>query len=372
MLLSFLTFIIFAPEFLIDYSNIIPAHNNKDYLRRKMIDKIHTFYEYKLRNNISNSNFEEFSQLLREIFLSYDLDRHEFTIQVLGSTLTHSDVFITDLHKFLEERSEIVDAYKKEKELLNYVLNEVYDTMNSYVKKHYYNFTAEELGLNEIYVINLKKRPDRLNHMKELLKGQNLNFTLFEAFYGVTMLELLSSNKTVPGLSPESKFDYTLCPTDKRTWNQIGCWQSHLHVLFQIRDKVLAGGKEGPVLILEDDVTFYEEFQPILKTTLPILPEDWEILAAGHCYLNCSSTFITNIQDVCKADFWLCLDGYIVRDLNTVIKLISHINTKEFNVIDTLIGDLTKDNIFTTYAIEPEIISQQLDIFGSNIEILNK
>ncbi len=113
-----------------------------------------------------------------------------------------------------------------------------------------------------IIIINLKRRPERANKMRNDLIQHNFNYTFFEAIDG-------HSSSLIPFMEDRN----IRCP------GRIGCWLSHVAVwkyLYNIDDKNLR-------VIIEDDV----KFLPVYKTKilnviydLNLLKNDWDI-----CYL---------------------------------------------------------------------------------------
>lgn len=106
---------------------------------------------------------------------------------------------------------------------------------------------------DHVYLINLKRRPDRLEKMRNLLKRLKIEFTLIEAVDGREI-------KRIPkGLNN----------------GIVGCHLSHLKVLKDIQEKEF----EQP-LILEDDLISHKEFEELL-TNLHLIPKDWKLLYIG-------------------------------------------------------------------------------------------
>jgi len=400
------SFIVFAPDNLIENMSII---SNDYFKNHNFRNKIHSFLDHKMENNIQYVNYEELINLITEVFKIYDIEPANYVSHIIqnGSGLSY-EIFVAEIPKSLDPISVLSklkdhSEYKNRGEIIYKVLLEIYNISHNYFNQ-YYKKTQKDLGFNNIYLVNLKQRPDRLEHMIEYLNcAYYLNFTLFSAIHGKTLNALYSENKTMPEISPESKLNYTLvrqavinemekqkvdlenlenyrkvnisnacrgpeCVYLSDVWNEVGCWQSHLHVYFQIRDKILAEGNDGPVLILEDDIMFADHFQTRLKYILPRLPNDWELFVAGHCFLKCdNSTIIRDLPEVCKVEEFSCTHGYFVRDLKTVLRLIDYFNTDYFQVADHVTHELTRNNTLKVYAAVPELITQQRYLFKSDI-----
>lgn len=106
---------------------------------------------------------------------------------------------------------------------------------------------------DHVYLINLKRRPDRLKKMQSLLKRLKIEFTLIEAVDGRNI-------KRVPyGLNG----------------GIVGCHESHLKIFRDVKKK----GYEQP-LILEDDLISHKDFERVLEIIFSI-PKDWRLLYIG-------------------------------------------------------------------------------------------
>lgn len=127
--------------------------------------------------------------------------------------------------------------------------NRIYIPLSESVINHYFD---------HVYLINLKRRPDRLDKMKSLLGDLKINYEVIEAIDGKTDLEAQS-------ISLETGIDCGV----------VGCHLSHLKVY---RD-ILSKGYERP-LILEDDLIAHKDFDNILLNINEV-PEDWHLLYLG-------------------------------------------------------------------------------------------
>ena len=107
---------------------------------------------------------------------------------------------------------------------------------------------------DNIYIINLKKRTDRLCHIKQELDKINCDiYTIYEAIDGST----LNVNTKI------KKGNYALCLTTK-------------NILKEAKEK-----KFEKILILEDDVIFKDKFNENFNNTIEHLPDDWDLFYMG-------------------------------------------------------------------------------------------
>ena len=115
---------------------------------------------------------------------------------------------------------------------------------------------------DRVYVINLKRRRDRLEEFRKRLRSIEWPFREPEVFYGVE-----GDVTGVPGW-----------------WGQgggaWGCLMSHVRIL----EQCLQDGVES-VLFLEDDVSFIPDFGRQVTDWLPHVPDDWEHLYLGGQHL---------------------------------------------------------------------------------------
>ena len=156
-------------------------------------------------------------------------------------------------------------------------------------------------GIDEIYVINLKKRPEKLASSIEQLQKFNLSFVRFNAVDGslidADMMVALGNtihtkscfDKEILGINAHSRETKIISEDDidqvffdsRMTRGAIGCYLSHLSILQHALEK-----NYKAILILEDDF---------------IVKED----------PYCISKYITEIDELVTRDGWdvLYLDG---------------------------------------------------------------
>lgn len=116
---------------------------------------------------------------------------------------------------------------------------------------------------DEVFLVNLKRRPDRLVSVQATLRQCDWPFkwpTIFQAVDG----------NLVP--HPHG------WQSGSGAW---GCMRSHQ----QIFEQVMMNGANS-VLILEDDVCFEPDFREKVKVFLQAVPEDWDQLMLGGEHVN--------------------------------------------------------------------------------------
>lgn len=206
----------------------------------------------------------------------------------------------------------------------------------------YYNWIISEHFTNDlynkmdIYVINLKSRPNKREFMSNQFKKHNLNVNFFDAINGneLDLGELLDDGI----ISPDK---------DKRIKRylrkgEIGCALSHI----TIWKKLLNSNKEY-ALIFEDDAVLCNDFKPILKSIIDeanTVP--WDILYLNeNCYRHfkkeCDGPHVTP-RIISPNNVGYGLYGYVIKK-DAVKKYIDDILPLTIPV-DNYIIEKQKDN----------------------------
>lgn len=155
------------------------------------------------------------------------------------------------------------DNYIKLHPKKNYITTPNYDRELKIAKKNQYKkhkilntpnrtyiplpFSKLNYLFDHVYLINLKRRPDRLHKMKQSLNKLNIQYELIEAIDGNELTINSNINKPI-----------------------IGCHLSHLKVYKDALSK-----KYEKPLILEDDLLFLKNFD------IPNLPNKYDLLYLG-------------------------------------------------------------------------------------------
>lgn len=119
----------------------------------------------------------------------------------------------------------------------------------------------------QVVVINLRRRPDRLARFRERWVATGLD------------LDPLVFTGTDQAAQPPADPRWRALPA-----GAFGCWDSHARALRQA---------VGPVLILEDDAVFADNFgQALAELTLP---PDWEVVHLGGQHLYRPEPFVPGL-----------------------------------------------------------------------------
>jgi GR25 family glycosyltransferase involved in LPS biosynthesis len=122
---------------------------------------------------------------------------------------------------------------------------------------------------DQVYLINLKRRPDKLKLCHDLLDKLDIKFKLFEAI----------------DFCDEIPEDYPIKPMHgsflaKYAPGAFGCYVSHMEVI-----KDAKKNNYNQILIFEDDVAAEDNFCSLFNQKVKDLPQDWKLFylgASGH------------------------------------------------------------------------------------------
>lgn len=165
--------------------------------------------------------------------------------------------------------------------------------------------------VDDTYVINLKRRSDRLEHMIDEFDKLNMSFTRFDAVDGRKLKIKENDLKKA----------------------QIACLRSHIGV---IKDALSKGYNK--ISVFEDDVIFCDDFEERFKYFANNVPEDWEILFLGS-NLN-QSIYPTQV----KNNIFKIINTYgcfamILNNKNGLFQKIIEITKDEIKPIDNYFYD---------------------------------
>jgi glycosyl transferase family 25 len=122
----------------------------------------------------------------------------------------------------------------------------------------------------KVFVINLERRPDRLEIFEYNASQIGFEYEVFKAFDGRTIDENFSYNGIPIDIKPNVCYRGGL---DNYSKSQLGCVLSHLEILKMARDK-----KYESILILEDDVAFVNDFINKFYNFYSNFNKDWDMI----------------------------------------------------------------------------------------------
>ena len=217
------------------------------------------------------------------------------------------------------------------------------------------NINTSNLDIS-VVVINLKRRPDRLEFIKSQLNESKIKYTVFEAFdYSIISVNdddsIISQDLR---LRVDQKVLMNYATVKEQILNrvvspgEVGCWLSHMHVYIRY---VRGDFGDGPLLVLEDDALFKPNFVHALTSSFlkTCLPNYWEIIFYEHQGLQCHDPYLTPLRpwaripdyitvnffqkpakesDVCKIKFITLTTAYLIRNRKVAKLLLFESNTE--------------------------------------------
>jgi len=179
----------------------------------------------------------------------------------------------------------------------------------------------------EIYVINLDRRPDRYESFLSELKTYDLNgVTRYPAIDGITL-----TNNT-PLLSGE-----------------LGVLLTHHNIIKECMNRNLSN-----VLILEDDVQFTNEINNV-GGYISKLPDDWDFIYFGGNHKYGKPPEMIN-DKVIKLNYTVALQCVAIK--NTMFEILDNILTKQKKQVDTYYAEL--HDRFNAYGFQPNMAKQKI------------
>ena len=119
--------------------------------------------------------------------------------------------------------------------------------------------------LKQVFVINLDRRPDRMNEFIERCPKE-LDYQRFSAIDGQLLDTCIHYNKGIPESHAYTDSIYKF-KRKKRIFGENGCYQSHYNIWKKVLD-INTIDERDMVMILEDDLFFTENFLKKLNTML--------------------------------------------------------------------------------------------------------
>ena len=208
----------------------------------------------------------------------------------------------------------------------------------------YFKYLDDDI--NQIYVINLKKRPERLEQFKKNYK-LNRDIKIVNAIDG----NELNNIDTLVGKVGKKSLDNFYKHNIKRkyhyelsSYGAIGCYLSHINVWKDIIEK-----NNKTALIFEDDANASNiNYNNIIKR-LKLLPEDWDIylmINPDFCYKRIK---VENKLNLYKVKRFFLLHSYIIN-INACKKIIENGNLFPINQqIDHHLSELAMINKLNIY-----------------------
>ena len=164
-----------------------------------------------------------------------------------------------------------------------------------------------KLGFDEIFMVNLERRPDRYERMKYNFDQLGIDYKWVPAMDGRKITEELLAEAGIKML-PEFSEPYH---GRALTYGEIGCFLSHYRLWQQIVEEEL-----DLVLIFEDDIKFEPYFiskLEYLKSELFDLEGSWDLVFLGRKILhNSEEPWLEGSEQLVKVDYTYWTLSYLL------------------------------------------------------------
>ena len=226
-----------------------------------------------------------------------------------------------------------------------------------YFCTRFYKKQLNKYEFDKIYLINLKRRPDRLHNFLEHYKKsdfKNETVIKFDAIDG-SKLDVDSVSLSELAKAELQQLETTGFRTKhyQLTKGAIGCYLSHV----KIWENVLKHKYEN-VLIFEDDAKIPDNLNAKIHENMQFIPNDWDIVLLGYVCKKCRK-----YENYHEVERFMLTHCYMINR-NAIIKIMNS-NTL-FPItqqIDALMSELS--SILNIYSIKEKIVKQ----FNSRTDI---
>ena len=225
---------------------------------------------------------------------------------------------------------------------------------NTPVESEHFNQCAKQgipLDKTDVYLINLKRNGDRLEHFIEQYMKSDLRYKAFNRLDAIDGSAIIVDEYVTPKALQEirdiEKNGYRT-KHYQLTKGAIGCYLSHQ----KLYDMIVASDAEYG-LIFEDDVMIDASIYKKLNKHIESIPNDWDILLLGCQCISCEKHLMyLNIKR-----FFL-MHSYLIKK-EAAIKLKSYLSSKKIaQQIDSELSDLSMDGQLKIYCLKTPICRQ--------------
>lgn len=164
----------------------------------------------------------------------------------------------------------------------------------------------DTLGLDEIYVINLERRPERRLRMERSLQELGIAAKFVSAVDGRKLDDAVLLQMGITQMTEYAD------PYKKRpmTMGEIGCFMSHFNIWTEVSQYGLAA-----VLVLEDDIRFEPFFRRKLYSLMDELRElrqPWDLVYLGRKRLEKEEPWLPNAKQLVRPGYSYWTLGYML------------------------------------------------------------
>lgn len=197
--------------------------------------------------------------------------------------------------------------------------------------------------VDAVYVINLERRPGRLQAITKRCQRHNITFTRLNATDGTREAVKRAYNNVRTVLKAKKQDHWNL-----KGANHYACLLSHVRAY---QDALLKGYKR--IAVFEDDVMFHKAFESMLTKVAQKLPQDWDLL-----YLGCSTRLAgKSTQTICYRTthaiwgaFAYLLNARVMKRLVKLALPHPHSTTDAW-----LLPHIIRDTAFKTFVCRPPL-----------------
>ena len=212
-----------------------------------------------------------------------------------------------------------------------------------------------------VYLINLDRRPDRLEHFKKAYENCDI-ITKFKRITAVDGKEIELDNQPLTDKARDEIDRYLKTGYREKhyqlTKGAIGCYLSHINVWEQIlKDNI------DVAIVFEDDTTIPVDIQKQLDDKMRTAPPDWDVMLLGVICHTCKE--LETRKGFHKVSrFWLT-HAYVIK--KSAIEKIFKSGTifPISQQIDSYLSEMA--NQINIYAMEPGLCGQNQD-FKTDIQ----
>lgn len=221
----------------------------------------------------------------------------------------------------------------------------------------FYKTKSKKYKFDKIYLINLKRRPDRLHNFLKYYKNsdfKNEPVIKFDAIDGSKLdVDSVSLSELAKGELQQLETTGFRTKHYQLTKGAIGCYLSHV----KIWENILKH-KYDNVLIFEDDAKIPEDLNKKIFDNMKHVPNDWDIVLFGYICKQCRK-----YENYYEVERFMLTHCYMIKRSAIVKIMNSNTLFPITQQIDALMSELS--SILNIYSVKDKIVKQ----FNSRTDI---
>jgi glycosyl transferase, family 25 len=217
------------------------------------------------------------------------------------------------------------------------------------------------LGQMNIYLINLDRNTDRLEHFIEQYMLSDMRYAQFKRFAAIdgkkVRLEEHVSNLALKEITDAERTGYRT-KHYQLTRGAVGCYLSHMGVW-----KMAAESDKPYSLVFEDDVEIDSNILKKTNELLPMIPNDWDVLLLGCFCIVCD-----RYEKYYETERFFLTHSYIIKR-DAAKNIYNHLKKKRIEQqIDSELSDMIGKGMIKIYCLR-EAICKQRGSFNTTIQM---